>query len=34
MVGIDAEAVRQRLGIGRRRALRLRSHRDTGARVD
>jgi hypothetical protein len=34
MVGIDAKAVRQRLGIGRRRALRLRSHRDTGARVD
>ena len=34
MVGIDAEAVRQRLGIGGRRALRLRSLLDTVPRAD
>jgi hypothetical protein len=34
MVGIDAETVRRKLGIGRRGALRLHSHLDAGARVD
>jgi len=34
MVGIDAETVRRKLGIGRRRALRLRSRLDAGARAD
>ena len=34
MVGIDAETVRRKLGIGQRGALRLHSHLDAGARVD
>jgi hypothetical protein len=34
MVGIDAETVRRKLGIGRRRALHLRSRLDAGARAD
>jgi hypothetical protein len=34
LVGIDAETVRRKLGIGRRRALRLCSRLDTGARAD
>jgi hypothetical protein len=34
LVGIDAEAVRRKLGIGRRRALRLRSRLAVGVRTD
>ena len=34
MVGIDAETVRRKLGIGRRRALRLRCRLDVAARAD
>jgi hypothetical protein len=34
MVGIDAETVRRKLGIGRRRALRLCSRLDAGAPAD